>query len=229
MLFRSTIEVGYKMLELPNHKRNKTFRNTVHGELCETILEICIIDFMKQYSEETKEWVYDKGMVIKDITNMSSNFRTEIDLTLFTPFKILSFECKSYSGDKEFINECTVRRKGIKDCDVYNQHRNHYVTLMKTMKPFRLRNEYTDKIAPMQVAYFDFSLGSKVDNRDKKWRALMPIITVNNIHKLLTTYLDKPRCWDMSYINRALKLIDRNKELKTKKHLEYVKSLHGKR
>ena len=80
----------------------------------------------------------------------------------------------------------------------------------------------------MQVAYFDFSLGNKVDNREKKWRALMPIITVNNIYKLLYTYLDKPKCWDMNYINRALKIIDNHKEFKTKEHLKYVKNLHKK-
>ena len=225
---KRTLQVAYKMLQLPDHKRNKNFKNTVHGELCETVLEICIIDFMNNHKEETKDWFYSKGLILKDIESSNSQYLTELDLTLFTPYKVLTFECKSYSGDKQFINECTVVRKGIKDCDVYNQHEKHYTTLMKNIKYFRNPNIEFHKIAPLQIAYFDFSLGSIEDNRTKTWRSLMPVITYANIDKLLNMYLNKPVCWNMKMLKQAIDIIDKNKEKNTKKHLKYVKSLHRK-
>ena len=223
-----TLQVAYKMLQLPDHKRNKNFKNSVHGELCETVLEICIIDFMNSHKDETKDWFYSKGLILKDIESSNSKYLTELDLTLFTPYKVLTFECKSYGGDKQFIDECTVVRKGIKDSNVYSQHEKHYITLMKNIKYFRNSDIEFSKIAPLQIGYFDFSLGTVQDNRIKKWRAMMPIINYANISKLLTSYLNKPECWNMKMLKQAIDIIDKNKDKNTKKHLTYVKSLHGK-
>ena len=45
-----TIKVGRAMLESSLHKGVGCFTQHVHGEVCETVLECIIIDYMKRYN-----------------------------------------------------------------------------------------------------------------------------------------------------------------------------------
>ena len=44
-----TIKVAKKMLESKTHKDNVVFHTHVHGEICETILEILVEDYMQRF------------------------------------------------------------------------------------------------------------------------------------------------------------------------------------
>lgn len=221
-------KVAKIMLVSKRNKSNKDFRNTVHGEICETVLECAIVDFMSRHPKETKEWRLEKGMVLKDLQNPDSPFKTEIDVTLFTPFKILTFECKCYGGDKIIEKECTVVRKGLPNADIYKQHKLHYKTINSNFKNFRLINEKTAQYSPMQIGFFDFSTGTIRDNRDSEWKKVMPLVSYDTIDEVLETYLNKPICWDMECVNKVLDMINKHKKRHRKEHLEYVKGLHGK-
>ena len=177
----STISVATKMLELKNHKEDKVFYAHVHGEICETVCEICILDFMKRHQAETKDWILEKGLILKDPESENKRYMTELDLTLFTPFKIFTIECKSYRGNKIFTGKCTVNRKNIHPTDVYSQHEKHYKTLIHNFEAFRITTNETLKNAPMLIGYFNFSQGTVTDKRTDKWKRLMPIIDINNI------------------------------------------------
>lgn len=222
-------KVARIMLVSDKHKDDKKFRNEVHGEICETVLECCIIDFMENHPKETKQWRLEKGMILKDLSNRTSDFKTEIDITLFTPFKILSFECKCYSGNKTLVDKCTVVRKGVSPSDIYRQHKLHFTMINSNFSKFRIVNEDTSKYGPMQIGFFDFSVGTLSDQRDEKWKKLMPLIDNTTIHELLESYLNKPVCWDMQSVNIALDVINKHKEKNREAHLDYVKKLHNKK
>lgn len=219
-----TVKVAYKMLELNNHKDDKEFRAQVHGEIAESILEVGIYDFMQRHEAETEQWIIEKGMILKD-PESGGKYLTELDMTIFTPYKIITIECKSFAGDKRFTDRCTVRRKGIRAKDVYDQHEKHYRTLMHNFSSFRILNEKSGRVSPLQIAYYDFSEGTVTDERDEKWRKMMPIINPFNLDKFLTQFINKPTYWRMDYVQRAVNIIGKNKKRNTSAHLKYVTSL----
>ena len=225
--FDRIVRLAYEMLKASTHKNDKTFRSHVHGELAESILEIGILDFMSRYPEQTKDWIVEKGMILRDPESNSKRFLTELDMTIFTPYKIVAFECKSYQGDKTFTDKCTVRRPGIKYKDVYSQHEKHYRTLMHNFQTFRIIDENSARVSPLQIAYYDFSVGTVKDDRELKWRRMMPTINPYNLDKFLEVLLDKPTYWKMNYVRRAVDIIGKNKASNTKSHLNYVTSLHN--
>lgn len=222
------ISVARSMLQLNTHKDNKLFRAHLHGEICETVCEIILLDFMSKHKMETKDWCYSKGMILKDIENPDSGFLTEIDLTLFTNYQILTIECKSYGGDKTFTQACTVKRVGQKSIDVYKQHEAHYKCLSKTFDNFRQFGNGSLKVEPVALGYFNFSEGNIVDNRTIVWKNVMPIYDETNLENKLNFYLDKPTYWKMDYVKKVVNIIDRKKKENTSAHLKYVTDLHHK-
>ncbi len=127
-------KVAEELLKSKQCKSDENFRNIVHGEVCETVLE-CYLDNYIMINNLEGVWFYEKGMVLKDMTNPDSEYLTEVDMTLFTPFKLLTFECKCYGGGKLVVDECKIVRKGIKPYDVFAQHKKHIMTLFT---PFKL-------------------------------------------------------------------------------------------
>lgn len=224
--YKQMCKVARIMLVSKKYKDDIQFRNEVHGEICESVLQCGIHEFMKQHPNETKDWKLEKGLILKDPENKLSDFKTEVDITLFTPFKILTFECKCYSGNKTLTDKCTIVRKSVKPYDVYKQHKIHYTVLFENFKKFRLDNEATNKYSPIQIAFFDFSLGSLEDKREPRWQKLMPAVSYDTLDELLESYIDKPICWKMNYVCKALTVINKHKEVNRQEHLDYVKQLH---
>lgn len=219
---KDTIITAYQMLKINNHKSDKLFRAHLHGEICETVLELIIVDFMNRNKEQTKDWILSKGLILPNIDNIGSTYRTEIDLTIFTPYKILTFECKSYAGDKTITGMCTVERKGMKSVNVYSQHSKHAMMLLKLFNPCRYVREGSDKVSPMQLAYFDFALGTIKDEREAIDKDRMPILRIDSIGKLLAVYTKRPVYYDMKDVKKIVDKLEFYKEKQTKKHLDYV-------
>lgn len=224
-----TIRLCHEMLQSKLHKDELAFRTQVHGEICETVLEIKVLDFMRKHKLEDK-WFYEKGLILKDINRPNSQFSTEIDFTLFTPFKLLTIECKCYAGDKQIIKECTIKRKGQKPMDVYKQHSMHFKVLMSNLHTFHREQEINGKrVAPIQACYFSFAEGTIEDLREEKYSRSMPILTVNNIDRLLEWFMNDTRTWDMKALRKAIDVINKHKEKNTKDHLDYVIGLQKRR
>lgn len=225
---KATIEVAKAMLKSASFKNNKTFHSHVHGEICESVLECIILEYMRMYPERTKTWFYSKGLIVKDVLNPNNGYFTEIDLTVFTPQKIYAFECKSYGGDKKITERCKIVKKKGGSFDVYDQHEKHARVLSGQLNPFRKRE--TIHIPGYQLALFNFSLGETVDMRTPQNKVLMPCVDDTNVINLFEMNKNKEVIWNMAYVRRAIKIIERNKDENTKKHLEYVKNLkHNRR
>ena len=222
---KAVIEFAQNLLQLPNFKSDMQFRNEVHGETCEAILECCVIDFIKANKLE-KKWFYTKGLVLKNVNN-PDRFLTEVDFILFTPYQVIPIECRSYAGAKIITNRCTINRKDKQPYDVYAQHKLHSDILIDNISSFRLKTMDSFHVNPFQLAMFDFSRGGLRDTRDILAKREMPILNVNNIHKFLNTFIDKPETWHLQSLKRFVKIVNTHKERNTKLHLDYVKSLHG--
>ena len=223
---KKTIEVAKAMLKSSSFKDNKTFHSHVHGEICESVLECIILDYMKKYPIRTKTWFYSKGLIVKDVQNPNNGYFTEIDLTVFTPQKIYAFECKSYGGDKRIIDKCKIVKKKGGSFDVYNQHEKHARVLSEQLNPFRKRE--TIVTPGYQLALFNFSLGNTEDIRTPQDKVLMPCVDDTNVTNLFEMNKDKNVIWNMAYVKRAIQIIERNRDENVQKHLEYVKNLHKK-
>lgn len=222
-----TIAVARSMLYSETYKDIKAFNAHVHGEICETVLEMIIIDYMKRNPERTAGWFFSKGLIIKDIENPGNGYFTELDFTVFTPEKIFAFECKSYGGDKKIVNECTIRKKKGGSFDVYAQHEKHARVLARQLKPFR-KSIHLDKPA-YQLILFDFSTGVTEDIRNAKNKLIMPCLNEQNVTNIFKIFEGKPVLWNMEPLRKAITIIERNRDEYTAKHLEYVTQLNKRR
>lgn len=222
---RRTIEVSRAMLKSKNSSAD------IRGELCETVLVIMLEDFIKKNHLDRAGWFLSKGLILKDLDNPTSDYLTELDITLFTPKKIYMFECKSYKGLKMADKELTLYTKSkngwSKKFDVYDQHTKHFLALYKYLEPFR--EKVNTKYKPYKIIAFDFSDGEILDKREDKYKELFPIKNENNLYSIFNTYNNEPVQWDISYVRKVVEKLEENKEVLTREHLEYVTSLHPSR
>lgn len=223
-----TIAIARAMLQSNTHKKEKAFLSHVHGEICETVLEMLILDFIKENNLSSKGWFYETGLILRDVNKPGSGYFTELDVTLFTPQKIFAFECKSYGGDKRITDKCTIRKKKGGTFDVYDQHMKHFKVLADQMQPFRIASIKTRGVAPYQLILFDFALGNTEDVRDTSSKLLMPCLDEKNVTNILKESFGDPVQWDIVRVRKAINIITRNKEKNTESHLNYVKGLHKK-
>lgn len=209
-----------KLLEAQEHKSDKDFKSKVHGEICEALLEAMLLDYIAENKLQNK-WFIEKGMVVKDIDSNNSSFLTELDLTLFTPGRVILFECKSYAGEKRLVGECTISRKGGK-FDVYKQHRNH----MKVLDT-NIRSCYNGKPGrAYKMVLFNFSIGTLKDAREEKWRKIMPVLGTESLNQFLDMVKQQPEVWDIRKLKKICDIIMQKNDALRKKHLKYVTSLN---
>lgn len=219
-----TIRLAIAMLQSTAHKGDEEFRTTLHGEICETILELGLQVYKKQHSRETAEWFWKKGLILKDPTSQKSRYLTELDLALFTPQMIYIFECKSYSGKKVLSGKCTLQTEN-RCCDVYRQNAGHEETLLKNINAFRLPGEAAYKAAGTQKVLFSFALGELEDTRADENKKEMPCLTYSMLFPYLEATTKGSRVWNMVALKKAMDVIEKAGDSLSKKHLEYVKSL----
>lgn len=220
---QKTINVARKMLT------SKNSSPLIRGELCEAVLTILLQRFIEDNNLKKKGWFISKGMYLKDLDNPDSSYITELDITLFTPRQIYMFECKSYKGAKTLKDECSiyVKRNGKTSLakDVYDQQFKHFTALLKYVKPFL--NNVKSPVAPFKIIYFDFSDGDIKDVREDKYKVRMPLVDENTLYSLFDNYNSIPDYWDIKGIYKVVQIVNKNKNKLDKKHLSYVKSLHG--
>lgn len=223
------VNVAFSMLRTGKFKSDMQFAFDLHGEICESVLEIMVLDYCKRFPSLTKQWSYSKGLILKNRMCVGREFSTEIDFTLCTPQCIYIFECKSYSGEKDLVGNGLLTRKadvnrGIKElkCNVFKQSRIHYDTLSAWVNDFVLAGA-----EPLiQMCMFDFSIGSLKDNRSRAAKITLPYVTIQNLYNII----DTTGCevvWDAESLKIACGKLEKISRRLTDKHLDYVKKLHG--
>ncbi|ONI39079.1 hypothetical protein AN639_10600 [Candidatus Epulonipiscium fishelsonii] len=196
-----TIEIAYNMLQSNRHKEDKAFVSIVHGEICEVIACITIKDYIKHNPQQTKDWFYIKGLILKDLIN--PNKFTEIDIVLYTPQMVYAIECKCYSGVKILIDKCTIVRGNAK-IDVYAQHKLHTQFLEEHIKHGRI---ITEKTLATQLVLFNFSVGSTKDTRTPKNRIFMINANHETLPKLFDFNKNLSIAWDINFLRKVNKIL----------------------
>lgn len=214
------IQVARELLKKPvvskSEMSTQELNAIFNGEVCETVLNVMILDFMKHNPTLTKDWRYNSGIILSDLETQSTKFLTEIDALLFTPGCIYIFECKSYSGDKQLIGKGTITRKNGNNCDVYSQNSLHLKILNQWLHRFSEHPCY-------QMVLFDFSSGSMTDKRS--YDAQKELLYVND--KTLYNLLRESRLsvWKPEDIAVISSKFATETDKLRKSHLKYVKSL----
>lgn len=221
----ATIALGWAMLEVKKHSSDASFYTDVNGEICETVLELIVCQYILDNGLSAEGWFYKKGLIIKE-PGSNKDYYTELDLTVFTPQKIFIFECKSYSGDKTITDTCTIRRAKGNNCDVFSQNCKHANALAKQFAAFRTNKGVEE--APYQLVLFNFSKGSVVDSRPALSQVMMPCLDDSNVCNIFDYYRNSPAIWRIDKVLQAAEIIAKHSDANRSKHLSYVKSLHGK-
>lgn len=215
------IDVARQMLVL------KGTNPLIRGEVCEVVLEVILKEFIKKNNLESSGWFVERGLILNDKSNPLSDYLTELDLVLFTPKLLYVFECKSYKGEKQLRDKGSLYVKHNKKfdfkLDVYEQNRKHSIALLKYALP-HLSNKTSDtKFVKMSM--FDFSIGEYEDLRDTKVKNIFPLLDDKTVLSLFRNYNNKVDCWDMRSLKNEISLLSKDKEVLTKEHLKYVKSI----
>ena len=105
--------------------------NTAKGLIAEIVLTCSIEEWRKQTG--TNDWNYTRELYIP---HRNGKGITEIDVVLYSPYTIVVFEVKSYSGKKIITEHCTIRTKRIHD--LFAQNGLHIESLMKQIEPLCL-------------------------------------------------------------------------------------------
>lgn len=216
-----TLQVAKQLLKKP--VVSKTDLSTAdlsaifNGEVCETVLNIMIADFMKRNPKKTASWRYCKGVILSDLETRSNKFLTEIDTILFTPGCFYIFECKSYSGNKTLTGKGTIERSNGNNCNVYSQNVLHLKIVKQWLDRFSRHPKY-------QMALFDFSSGSMTDQRDNDSKKVLPLVNTDNLFSLLRE--SRLEVWKPDDIAAIYEQFSKETEALRKKHLSYVKSLN---
>lgn len=196
----------------------------IRGEMCEVVLELIL---KKYIHDHNKPWFVSKGLILKDPDRLDSNYSTELDLTLFTESLVVAFECKSYKGDKKLKKECSIYTKNSSGMynfkyDVYSQHIKHFNILHKNIKQCLKTHK---NVKPYKICLFQFAFGDLIDERDIKYKRLMPCIDEININKFLDSLSNREIYWNLQELKILVKNLESDKITKTKEHLNYVKSI----
>ena len=199
----------------------------MRGEICESLLYVILTDFIER--NNLKDWRISKGLILKDIREgANKDYLTELDLTLFTPKCIFSFECKSYRGEKFLTDTGSLYvkrgKRYRKVMNVFDQHAKHFNVLQDNLKCAYQPNE-DERFKSYRLLYFDFGDIPTEDRREDKYRGMFPICNVNNVYSLFKDFNKRPNYWDMNRVNRVVDIIEKAGEKNAKLHLDYVTNL----
>lgn len=188
------------------------FKAQFVGEVCEVVFWGLTKEYLR--ATQRKAEVFH-SVVLKDLRNPKSDFRTECDFVLVSPSFILTTECKSYAGGIEVQDKCTLVHKGQRT-DVYAQSKLHYDKLYLYAQQLALPMKGVAKL-PVASNVFCFSNSGITDVRNVRAKDAIRVLTSGT---LLTYY-------DDIFANIHTPLIDYERACKIFKVCSASKMLHA--
>lgn len=201
---------------LESHDAAKKLNNfqaasVLRGELAEIYLEICLRDYIDSHPQT----FYVKGLCVKR-QDGKEGF-TELDLTLFKQDCILLFESKSYYGEKELKEECSIYQNGKKKMDVFRQNEMHLDNLRYYVDRFATAN-----VKPRyKLVYFSFADEIVNDKRNSDWKSRIPFTNDSTIDKFLEQKHANEK-WNMEALWKEISKLHEKSPENFKKHLKMV-------
>ena len=174
------LDVAQEMLNVDARGDGKQKAQFV-GEVC----EIVNMELTKQYlALSGNKGTIFQSCVLHDLKNPKSDFRTELDTVLVTPYFLLTSECKSYSGELVITGQGTFTHRGM-EADVYKQSLLHHTHLMRYGEQLTMPELKLPK-PPVFANAFVFSNAKIIDKRSREAEARLRVVTTSE----LIAYLD---------------------------------------
>lgn len=167
-------------LLLVHDSSNIDKKKKVNGSVCEILLRVMTEEYLKKHRITG---LTVRSLVLKNIDNRDSDFRTEIDFGLFTTRVALCAECKSFAGAKRVTDKCTLTSDRGVTADVYRQQLVHIKALSKHLSFFK---KDPDTRALLMFC-FVYARGTLRDLRSDDYKRSIPVITPETLY----SYYDK--------------------------------------
>lgn len=204
------LDVCSEMLNIKD-KADWEKKKKSNGEVCEVVLDVLTKHYLKTRGIVGETF---HSMILADRKNLQSNFRTELDFTLLTPFFCVTGECKSFVGSIEVVEECTLVRGDMR-ADVAKQSWLHSKCLKQYLEDFALPN--INCLAP-PYGMFCF-LYSNSEIRDTRVTAAKQTIPITTIKSLYSYY-------DQLVAGYTKKVYDYERACKTFRQMSNSQRLH---
>lgn len=212
---RDFLSVAREMLSI-DAGRDVKFRAQLVGEVCECVFMGLTQKYLEITQQEAKLY---HSVVLKDLHNLRSNFRTELDFVLVSPGFILTTECKSYAGDVTVTGKCTLSHRGM-EYDVWSQSKLHHDKLVEYGKQLILPGTRVYTL-PVFANVFLFSKARLDDRRSDQ--SVLRVNTSSTIFKFYEQMFKKyqKRVFDYERACKIFRLCSASKKLHAQ-HGEYV-------
>jgi len=214
----STLNLIKKSNKKANEIGKKELPVQIRGECTELLLELQIREYARK---RNLPWILSKGLTIPRLDNKKG--MTELDLTLFTPAKIILFESKYRQGKYNIFGECQLVPQSSYGfpTNVYLQNLLHLDNLRKHLSSAII----TVKLSkPFSICLYMSDLSKVEDKREVKYKSLIPLLGPNNINNYLKDIENnKIEVWNIGELQKKLIELDSKNEENFKKHLENMK------
>ena len=188
------------------------------GEVCECVFWGLLQKYIEVTGVEAKLF---HSVVLKDLQDTTSKFRTELDFVLVSRGFLLTTECKSYAGDITITDKCTFNRKRGSS-DIWRQsvlhHSKLYLYAEQLVKP-----RLAVAKPPVFANVFLFANGSITDKRSDGDRASLTVLTTSSIFDYYDRMFSRYRneIYDYERACKIFKLCSASRELH-RQHGEFV-------
>lgn len=206
--------------EMLNIKDNEDWekKKKVNGEVCELVVRVLTEHYLK---EKGLDGCVFHSVVLKNKKNPKSDFRTELDFTLLTPYFCATAECKSFSGQIVVTDKCTLTR-GDLVADVYRQSSVHTSALKPYLEDYVLPDAGVST-PPLAQFCFLYSNGELSDKRTVYAKGELPIITIKNLFRYYDTLFKgyRKEVYDVKKAAKKLQAMADSRVLHTQ-HAKYL-------
>lgn len=171
------IDVCSELLNVKD-RENWEKKMRVNGEVCECVLRVMTEHYLREHRIEG--YVFH-SLVLKNKNAPKSEFRTELDFTLMTPFFCATAECKSFSGQILVTDRCTLNRDKLV-ADVARQTGVHVKALIPYLQDYVVGGAGI-ATPPLKAFCFLYSNGVVTDRRVLTDRQALPVLLLSTLYK----------------------------------------------
>ncbi len=179
------IDVCSEMLNIKD-RADWEKKKRVNGEVCELVLRVMTEDYLARKGLEG--YVFH-SVVLKNLRNPKSEFRTELDFTLLTPCFCLTGECKSFSGQIVITGNCTLQRDSLV-ADVDRQSTVHLNALRPYLQEYMKAGLGVPE-PPVAPFCFLYSNGALADRRTPQAKRALPVLTIGTLFRYYDALFSK--------------------------------------
>lgn len=178
----------------------------LRGECCEILLELQIREFARQ---RNLPWVLSKGLTFRRRDHKKEK-TTELDLTLFTPSRVILFESKYRKGKVKLIDECKIVPDFGHVTDVYKQNLMHMDNLRYYLGPAIVDLK---KGKPFSIVLYMDEIKRVIDLREEKFKKMIPLVGSENILNYLNKIANmKTVVWDVKKLATIISEMDKESD-----------------